>query len=131
MEQEAFRDESHYWPLRLLKVLARLPHEYDTWLGHGHTIPNGDPAEPYADNTRFTGALVAVPVTTPQEFWTLEVTPEKTINFYAVVPLYPEEMDHKLQKGTDSLLDLFDKHQITECVDLDRRNVAKRGWFGR
>jgi hypothetical protein len=28
MTQEAFRDESNYWPLRWLKILARFPHEY-------------------------------------------------------------------------------------------------------
>jgi suppressor of fused protein SUFU len=28
LEREAFEDESVYWPLRLLKFLARLPHEY-------------------------------------------------------------------------------------------------------
>ncbi len=43
---DAFEDERNYWPVRLLKTLARLPHEYDTWLGFGHTIPNGHPAEP-------------------------------------------------------------------------------------
>ena len=41
-------DERWYWPIRNLKALARLPHEYETWLGFGHTVPNGDPPEPYA-----------------------------------------------------------------------------------
>jgi hypothetical protein len=31
-------------PVRRLKTLARLPHEHDTGLGPGHTIPHGDPA---------------------------------------------------------------------------------------
>ena len=30
-----------FWPIRMLKFLARFPHEYQTWLGWGHTIPNG------------------------------------------------------------------------------------------
>ena len=28
--QDAFEDERNYWPVRLLKGMARLPHEYDT-----------------------------------------------------------------------------------------------------
>ena len=28
-----------------------LPHEYETWFGPGHRIPNGDPPEPFSDNT--------------------------------------------------------------------------------
>ncbi|MFQ8729788.1 MAG: suppressor of fused domain protein [Enterocloster bolteae] len=26
---------SEYWPIRLIKYLARFPHEYSTWLGWG------------------------------------------------------------------------------------------------
>ena len=45
MDQRAWNDERHYWPIRLLKTLARLPHEYNTWLSDCHTMPNGDPPE--------------------------------------------------------------------------------------
>ncbi|MCD8279004.1 suppressor of fused domain protein, partial [Enterocloster citroniae] len=31
--------DSQYWPIRLIKYLARFPHEYGTWLDWGHTIP--------------------------------------------------------------------------------------------
>ena len=58
ISEEAFRDEANYWPLRLLKTLARLPATYNTWLGFGHTVPNGDPAEPYDDSTELCGAIV-------------------------------------------------------------------------
>src|SRR5439155_11079655 len=51
LEQEDFKDEAKFWPVRLLKFLARLPHEYDTWLSFGHTVPHGDPPEPFADST--------------------------------------------------------------------------------
>ena len=29
LNEEAFRNEDHYWPIRLLKFLARFPHEND------------------------------------------------------------------------------------------------------
>ena len=32
------KDEKWYWPIRLLKSLARLPIASDTWLGFGHTM---------------------------------------------------------------------------------------------
>lgn len=35
---DAFKDDKYYWPIKLLKQLARFPHEYNTWLGYGHTI---------------------------------------------------------------------------------------------
>lgn len=37
IDQTSFKNESWYWPVRLLKDLARLPHKYNTWLGWGHT----------------------------------------------------------------------------------------------
>ena len=92
ISQDAFEDERNYWPVRLLKGMARLPHEYDTWLGFGHTIPNGHPSEPYAPGVGFDGAIVLPPVTTPEDFAELVLEDGKTIAFMALMPLYPEEM---------------------------------------
>ena len=33
LDQESMKDEKWYWPIRLLKSLARLPIGSDTWLG--------------------------------------------------------------------------------------------------
>lgn len=125
-EMDAFEDERWYWPIRLLKVLARLPHKHATWLGWGHTIPNGDPAEPYADDVPFTGAILLPPVTAPEDFFVLPIDERKSIGFLAVYPLYPEEMDLKLRKGTDALLEGFERHAIGDIVNPRRKNVAKK-----
>lgn len=130
-ETSAFEDERWYWPVRLLKVLARLPHKHATWLGWGHTIPNGDPAQPYADNVPFTGAILLPPVTVPEEFFVLPIDEHKAIGFLAVYPLFTEEMDLKLQRGTDALLEGFERHAVSDIVNPKRRNVAKKrfGFF--
>ena len=47
-DAEAMEDERWYWPVRLLKVLARLPIENDTWLGLGPHPGQGSP--PFAEN---------------------------------------------------------------------------------
>jgi hypothetical protein len=130
LTEQAFKDERHYWPVRWLKMLARLPHEYDTWLGWGHTVPNGDPAAPYAPDTKLCCMLVVPPVLVPEGFRRLTVNDDKTVHFYAAVPLYREEMDFKLRKGAEALLDRFDRHQVTERVDPKRKNAcAKRFGF--
>lgn len=126
ISQDAFEDERNYWPVRLLKGMARLPHEYDTWLGFGHTIPNGHPSEPYAPGVGFDGAIVLTPVTTPEDFATLELDDGKTISFMSLVPLYPEEMDLKLRKGAEALLDRFDAKKIQDVIEPGRTNVAKK-----
>ena len=40
LNQESMQDERWYWPIRLLKALARLPIYNDTWLAWGHTMDN-------------------------------------------------------------------------------------------
>lgn len=131
ISDDAFEDERNYWPVRLLKTLARLPHEYDTWLGFGHTIPNGHPAEPYAPGVGFDGAIVLPPVTAPEGFGTLQLDDARTIEFMCIVPLYPEEMDLKLKKDAEALLDRFDAKNIQDVIVPGRVNVARKrfGFF--
>jgi hypothetical protein len=130
LRQQDFQDENNYWPIRWLKMLARFPHEYDTWLGYGHTVPNGDPPAPFASRTAFAGMLLELPLSAGEDFSRLEIDDQKTIYFYALVPLYAEEMALKLKKGTQHLENLFDKHHIGDVVDVGRINVAKRKLFG-
>ena len=120
---EAFQDEATYWPIRWLKRLARLPHRMDAWLGLGHTIPNGDPPKPFAPNTAFAGWLVDEPVLFAPEVQKLRMG-DKSINFYAIVPLFEEEMEVKLRKGSAGLAHLMDRAKVSELIDLQRRNVA-------
>ena len=130
LNDEAFQDERWYWPVRLLKGLARLPHKYSTWLGWGHTIPNGDPAEPYAPGLPFTGAIILPSVSAPADFHRLKASGDREVQLLAVVPLYPGEMDLKLRSGTDKLLDRLGAKNLSDVVAIDRPDVSKRRfWF--
>lgn len=130
IDQASFEDEQWYWPVRLLKTLARLPHEYETWLGIGHTVPNDDPPEPYADSTALCGALIVPPITLDEEFHELESPDKGIINFYSVMPLYEEEMNFKLSKGLDKLLTRLEKHSILDIIEIDRTNTCRKKRFG-
>ncbi|WP_295932058.1 suppressor of fused domain protein [uncultured Xanthomonas sp.] len=124
IEYEDFQDGCHYWPLRLLKTLARLPHKQDTWLGIGHTLSNGDPAMPYAPSVGFDSAMLFPQVTASDAFDELTIDANKTIVFMAVMPLYPEEMAFKLERGTEALLDRLDAAGIQDAIDPHRVNVG-------
>jgi len=128
ISEESFKSEENYWPVRSLKTLARLPHEYNTWLYADHTIPNNDPAEPYANNTKLSGMMVTIPSTVQslKEFFTLAVSPEKEVHFFSLIPLYSEEMDFKLKHGPDALLEKLDKAGVTQIVDPGRKNTCKK-----
>lgn len=126
VSEDDFKDEKNYWPIGALKWLARFPHEYETWLWWGHTVPNGNPPEPYHPSTKFVGAIIGTPVTVPQEFRSFRCSPEKEVNFFSVIPIYSEEMDLRLRKGSDALFDLFAKSGVTEVIDIQRKTVAKK-----
>lgn len=129
LTQESFKNENHYWPVRWLKQIGRLPHEYNTWIGWGHTIPNGDPAEPIA-NTRFTGVMLSPPYSLAPDFFQLKAKNGNTIRFYALIPLYQEEMDFKLKRGAEALEGKLEKQNVDFIVNTSRSNVVeKKGWF--
>src|SRR5262249_53710239 len=116
LTQAAFADERHYWPVRWLKMLARFPHEYDTWLWSGHSVPNGDPPEPFAPNTDLCCALLLTPVLVPDEFLTLPVADDRVIHFFGLVPLYAEEVEYKLKHGAEAFAARLADRGVTELL---------------
>lgn len=128
--ENVFSDENAYWPIRWLKTIARFPHSYNTWVGWGHTIPNGENADPFADSTKL-GCMMLLPsFMLPESFFELK-TDKKTINFFCLLPLYKEEMDFKLKNGSNKLLEKFDEFRITDIIDPARKNVCeKKKLFG-
>lgn len=124
---KSFENESNYWPIRWLKTIARFPHEYNTWVNYGHTIPNGEQGEPFAANTGF-GCMILLPgLHFGNRFFELEINNNKTIQFYCLYPLYKEEMDFKLKHGLDALLGKFDEYKVSDVVDIKRINTCSDG----
>lgn len=123
LTQDAFADERNYWPLRLMKMLARWPHHANTWLGFGHTVAGEEP-EPFAASTKLCAAVLLPPVTLDEAAWCLEKPDGERICFWAAVPLHLSELKFKLEHGTDALLELFDDHGVTDRIDPERPSVV-------
>ncbi len=122
--------ERWHWPIRWLKQLARFPHEHDTWLGSGHTMPNGDPPRPLAPDTSLCCWLLLPPITVPKEGWTVPLADGRTVCLYSLHALHLEEMSLKLKAGTDALLDEFERHHVAEVLDTARRSSVRKKLFG-
>lgn len=119
------QNEVWYWPIRWLKILARFPHEYNTWLWMKHSVPCGDPPEPLAPNTKLCCLCLWTPFSLPEDFQTLTIG-EREVHFFSLIPLYAEEMNRKLQHGVESLIPRFAKHGIDDIIRVDRPNVCRR-----
>ena len=122
LDQESMKDEKWYWPIRLLKSLARLPINCDSWLGHGHTVEN---REPFADNTKLCTATLIGPQDTEDGSEVCTLPGGEEVNFYQVIPLYEDELDYKLEHDIDALLDKM--AGISFVVNPTRQDAITRG----
>lgn len=97
-------DPAVCWPLSTLYKLAKMPEKQHTWLGMGHTVPNGEPPRPFAQGTNFCGVMLCLPseANGPREVQPVPVG-DQQLMLYTVVPLYADEMDLKIRKGSDYL----------------------------
>jgi hypothetical protein len=104
-----------------LRWLAHFPHDQKTWIGSGHTIPNGNPPAPLWGSSVLDTILLLPSVVqrdrTLREELVLEGDP---VHFLWVVPLTAAECKLKLDRGTDAILELFEKHKHPHVFDPNR-----------
>lgn len=116
LDKDSMQEQRWYWPIGLLKVLARLPISNDTWLGFGHTM---EKQSPFEEDTELCAAIL----TGPQDM-DLDTCGEvcilpggEEVNFYQVLPLYREEMEYKLEHDADALLERLEAVSFVVCPD--------------
>jgi Suppressor of fused protein (SUFU) len=111
------------WPIEILRFAARFPHLYNTWVWIGHTLSTEEPPEPFDPNTEFCAFAIAVPLRWPKEKWKMVAHDRRSISFLTVIPLYRDELQFKLDNGTDRLLDLFDEARVNELFNPTRPSL--------
>ena len=122
LDEESLKDERWYWPIGLLKVLARLPISNDIWLGFGHTM---DKQSPFAEDTKLTAAILTGPQGVEEGGEVCTLPNGEEVNFYQVIPLYEDELDYKLEHDVDALLNKM--RGISFVVNPTRQNAITRG----
>jgi len=122
LKREDLKNERWYWPIRLLKTLARLPIASDTWLGFGHTMDN---EEDFAKDTKLCAAILTGPQDTEDGSEVCILPSGEEVNFYQVIPLYRDELEYKLAHDADALLDKM--NGISFVVEPDRQDAITRG----
>lgn len=120
------------WIVPGLQFTARMPFQYDTWLGEGHTIPNGDPPEPLCDGTKLCCSLIAKPKRLGRPFHRLTLPDGGDVYFWAIVFITKEEMKYKLRRGAPALMKKLAAHRVDERIQLNRKSACRggiMGWF--
>jgi hypothetical protein len=121
LTMEAYKDERWYWPLRLLKTLARYPSETGSWLGYGHSVASADPPEPYAPGTGLCAAVLMPPVSLGEPFFEMTRADGAITHFWTVIPLHESELRLKMGEGLEALTEAFDRSGVTDVVRHDRQ----------
>ena len=122
LDKESIQKEKHWWPLRLLKLLARYPHENGTWIGEGHTIPL---SSDLIKSSGFSAVMLHECQSLSFEFEKLNYN-NKTINFYCIYPLYIEELEYAYANGSDAMKELLLNNDYNDVLNVKRKNCIKK-----
>lgn len=121
LDKEHLKDEKWYWPIRLLKELARFPGENNTWLGWGHTVSYDGPL---SYTTELCASILINPPCGNIGGNTCTLPDGEEVNFYQIIPLYGDQLEFKLKNGTQKLLDKMNDNIL--LVNPHRLNVLNQ-----
>ena len=102
LDKESMNDERWYWPVRLLKDMARLPILSDTWLGWGHTMDN---QKHFSEDTGLCVAILVGLQNVKDDCCFCPLPDGSEVNFYQVIPLYRQELEYKLEHDAGALIE--------------------------
>ena len=119
LNNENWKKEENFWPIKLLKNIGRYPIKNNAWLGFGHTTQ----LENKIVGTEFIATILLKSKTLPLEFQKIKYD-SNVIELYILFPLYYDELEYNMQNGTNKLLDLFTNENISDIINIKRKNVC-------
>lgn len=117
------RNWVYYWIQRLAKYVV----EKETWFGPGHTMPCGAEMKPLSATMKQNHFMLSEPILLEREMESIKVDGEE-VYFLAIIPIFPDELDYKLGKGTLKLTRKFIQKGVSEKLDDFRSTVLKSKW---
>jgi hypothetical protein len=80
--------------------------------------------EAFKDEKNYWPIAILPPSSLGEKAWCLERKGSRDIFFWAVVPLHFNELKLAMEQGIDPLLELFDRHGVTDRIDPSRKSVV-------
>lgn len=128
LSQEAFADEANYWPIRRLKMIARMPHLLGSRFAAGHTIAT-NPPEPLHPGSEFCALGLVEPL--DPDARTIRTKDGLEITLLQVVPMYREELEWQLrQPAIGALAELYDAESF-RIAHAGRARLRGQDWDHR
>lgn len=126
-EWEDLENPNMNWIFPWIKRLAKHVVDKQTWFGHGHTMPCGKEMESLSPKMKQNHFILMNPMLCSLELEPIKLG-DKSVNFLAITPIFPDEMDYKQGKGTFKLIRKFEQHGISELLDDFRSTVLRSKW---
>jgi len=115
------------WVWTWIQRLTHFVLEKQTWFGVGHTIPAGNPPAPLSATMKQNHFFFSAPVFLQHSLKPLKIS-EKEVHFLAIIPIFEDEMDFKLGKGTFKFQRKLAQQNITELLDDYRMTALRNKW---
>jgi hypothetical protein len=111
--------------IAILRWLAHFPHSGRSFLGYGHTMPNGDPPAPFWGSTSLDTILFVPPIVKKDQALPSELSlAGQPVHFLWVVPLTTAECNYKLKNGFAAMMNLFQQNRHPHVFDPNRRSYV-------
>jgi hypothetical protein len=108
-----------------LRWVAHFPHDSKSWLGHGHTMPNGNPPEPLWGSTALDTLFFLPPIVKKDQTLPSELNlGGEPVHFLWVVPLTTAECNFKLTNGFDAMLNVLQENRHPYVFDPHRKSYV-------
>lgn len=118
-DQDRWRTAEYYWPIELIKSLGRFPHDHQTWIGLGHTIPESSTS--FLHQKGFSATILLKASSIHQDFQEIHHG-QGFIDILMPVPLYASEYQYKRTHGLEGFLGAMTQ-ELPDILSLDRPKV--------
>jgi len=126
-EIDNLENERFNWVFYWLDKLTNYVVNQNSWFGPGHTFPNGNPFQAISSTMKANHFILADPVLLEEKLQPIEIT-AGIVHFLSVIPIFEDEMDYKMGKGTFKLMTKLKNQGVTEKLDDYRSTTLKSKW---
>lgn len=116
-----------YWPIKMLKKIARLPIEENSWFGQGHTISWDADGEAFDSSTNLNSLIILSDKDDAGKDAKVRLSSGKQVTLYKLCPLYQEELDLITSEGWVAYVNKIPDEDLLDykIIDTNRTNYCK------
>ncbi len=114
--------DEYFWPIKLIKDLGRFPHNNQTWLGLGHTVPEPKDSPLYKNG--FVSTVLLKSKMIDEDFQKVEFE-NGVIDLLMPFPVTGKELNYKKEKGIEELVKLYIGYEGDDLITNEREEWIK------